>query len=168
MHSTADATAQKLSQSLMQFNKAFMQFHRAALNQHLAGCKMSEIGVLCMISKGTKSGAREMKVSEISKMMHVTSPSITQVLKGLEANGLVERHIDPTDRRSVGIALTERGKEVAQKAEEAFLISFHGLVEYLGEEQSNELASLLSRAFRYFNERMSNMYQSPWNGDEEA
>ncbi len=166
MDTTTDATAQKLSQSLMQFNKAFLQFNRAGLNLHMSGCKMSEIGVLVLISKETKSGSRTMKVSEISKMMHVTSPSITQVLKGLEAHGLVERHVDPTDRRTVGIALTELGEEVAQKAHEAFLTFFHGLVDYLGEEQSNQLASLLSKAFRYVHEQMSIMPQANWNGDE--
>ena len=171
MHSTTDATAQKLSQSLMQFNKAFMQFHRDSVSQHIAGHKMSEIGVLMMISRGSRcgarSGVRNMKVSEISKMMHVTSPSITQVLKGLEADGLIERHSDPADRRTVWIALTEQGEEMAGKAHEAFLASFHGLVDYMGEAQSNQLASLLSVAFRYFNEKASTMSQSAWTGEEE-
>ena len=165
MHPTSEVTAERLSQSLMQFNKAFMQFHRDGMNQHIAGHKMSEIGVLVMISKGAKCGARDMKVSEISKMMHVTSPSITQVLKGLEADGLIERRSDPTDRRTVWIAPTEKGEEVARKAHEAFSTTFRGLVDYLGEEQSNQLASLLSTAFRYFNEKTSSMPQSPWNGD---
>ncbi len=166
MDSATDATAQRLSQSLMQFNKAFMQFNKASLNQHPTGCKMSEIGVLTLISRGAKSGTRTMKVSEISKMLHVTSPSITQVLKGLEANGLIERHVDPADRRTVGIALTEQGERIAQKTHEVFLTSFSGLVDYLGEDQSNELASLLCSAFHYFNEKMSSMPQSFWNGDE--
>jgi len=163
---TDTTTAQRLSQSLMQFHKAFMQFHRASLGQHLAGCKMSEIGVLSLISKNAKSGVRTMKVSEISKMMHVTSPSITQVLKGLEVNGLIERHVDPTDRRTVGIALTEQGEGVAKRAHEAFSAAFNGLVDYLGEDKSEQFAALLHSAFRYFNENTPNMPPSFWNGDE--
>jgi DNA-binding MarR family transcriptional regulator len=163
MDSTTDATAQKLSQSLMQFHKTFMQFHRGTLNQHVAGCKMSEIGVLLLISKQSKS----IKVSEISKMMHVTSPSITQVLKRLEANGLVERHVDPADRRTVGITLTEQGEAVAHRAHETFSTSFHGLIDYLGEEQSSQFASLLYKSSCYFNEKMSTMPQSFWNGEGE-
>ena len=168
MHSTTEATARKLTQSLKQFNRAFMQFHRAEAQQNFAGCKPSEIGVLLTIGHGAKSEAREMRVSEISKVMHVTSPTITQVLKSLEANGLVERHIDPTDRRTVGITLTDRGEQVAQRAEEAFLTTFHGLADYLGEEQSNQLAELLVKAFRYFREKESSMYDFPWSGEEEA
>jgi DNA-binding MarR family transcriptional regulator len=168
MRSTTEATARKLAQSLKQFNKAFMQFHRAELQQNFVGCKPSEIGVLLTISHGAKPEAREMKVSEISKMMHVTSPTITQVLKGLEANGLVERHIDLTDRRVVGITLTDRGEQVAQRAEETFLTTFRGLVDYLGEEQSNQLAELLVKALRYFREKETSLYHFPWSGEEEV
>jgi DNA-binding MarR family transcriptional regulator len=169
MGSTAETTAQQLGKSLMEFNKAFMLFNRAELHQNFAGCKRSEIGVLFMIRNAAKPEGQSMKVSEISKMMHVTSPTVTQLLKGLEANGLIERHLDPNDRRAVGIALTRRGEEIAQKAEKIFLSSFNGLAEYLGEEESTQLTELLRKAFRYFNtERETSLYHFQWNGEEEA
>ena len=158
----ADATAQKLFRSFMQFGKA--EWHQRSI----AGCTPGEIRVLFSIKKGVKPDATDIKVSEISKLLHVTSPTVTQLLKGLEANGLIERNIDPADRRAVGITLTEKGKMVTQQAADAFLASFQGLTEYLGEEQSNQLAELLLRASLYFRERETSMYQSPWNGDEEA
>jgi DNA-binding MarR family transcriptional regulator len=168
MNPTAEEIAQKLAKSLLQFNKSFMHMHRTGLQQNFAGCKGSEIGALFVIRHVTKAEEREIKVSEISKLMHVTSPTITQLLKGLETNGLIERHIDRTDRRVVGIALTERGEEVARQAEETQLHFLRGLIDYMGEEQSNELASLLFKASRYFNEKMSSMHQSLWNGEEDA
>jgi DNA-binding MarR family transcriptional regulator len=87
------------------------------------------------------------------------------LLKGLEANGLIERRIDPTDRRAVGITLTKKGEMVTQQAAEAFTASFEGLMEYLGEEQSNQLAELLSRVFRYFKENAASANNPAWNGD---
>ena len=180
-------TAQRLARSVMQFNKAFGLFNKDELQHHFTRCTRGEIGVLFIIRSGAKSEARTMKmsesgelvlvtsseartmkVSEISKLMHVTSPTITQLLKGLEANGLVERHLDPNDRRSVRIALTERGEEVAQRAEKIFTDSFNGLADYLGEEESNQLTELLLKAHRYFNERETNVYHPQWNGDEKA
>lgn len=188
MDSTAEeTTAQRLARSVMQFNKSFGLFNKDELQRHFTTCTRGEIGVLFIIRSGAKSDARTlrmaesgklvrvmpseaptMKVSEISKLLHVTSPTITQMLKGLEANGLVERHIDPNDRRSVRIALTERGEKVAQHAEKIFTDSFIGLAEFLGEEESNQLIELLSKAYRYFNERETNMYHSQWIGDEKA
>ena len=149
--------------------RALMQFKRLEWHQHsIAGCKPSEIRVLFCIKRGRGFHAPELKVSEISKHLHVTPPTITQLLNGLEANGLVERHIDALDRRAVGITLTKKGEAVTQQAEDAFSASLHGLIAYLGEEQSNQLADLLFKVFHYFNEREAAPSHSPWNGDEEA
>ncbi len=132
-----NATAQKLLQALDQFHRS--KWHE---QQTIAGCKPSEIRVLFCIKNGAKAGA-PMKVSEISKQMHVTSPTITQLLNGLEPNGLVERQIDPEDRRSVGIRLTEKGERVTEQAWEGFLTALQGLIDYLGEEDSERLTDLL-------------------------
>jgi DNA-binding MarR family transcriptional regulator len=150
--------------------RALMQLKRLELNrQSIAGCKPSEIRVLFCVKKSTNLTLPEMKVSEISKRLQVTSPTITQLLKGLEANGLIERHIDSIDRRSVGIKLTQKGEAVAQQAMDTFSASMNGLIEYLGEEQSNELAELLSKVFLYFSEReASAAYHSLWDGEDKA
>ena len=163
MDQNTAATEQKLLSALTQFKK--LGWHQRAV----AGCKPSEIRVLFCVKEGTNADLPEMKVSEISKHLGVTSPTITQLLKSLEAHGLVERNIDSIDRRAVGIKLTVKGRMVAQQARDAFLASIKGLVEYLGEEESNQLAELLFKAFRYFSERdASGAYQSQWKGDEEA
>jgi len=163
MNQDTTATEQKLLNALTQFKR--LGWHQRAV----AGCKPSEIRVLFCVKEGTSADLPEMKVSEISKQMGVTSPTITQLLKSLEAHGLVERNVDPIDRRAVGIKLTLKGRMVAQQAKEAFLASIKGLVEYLGEEESHQLAELLFKVFRYFSEVEINCaYQSQWKGDEEA
>ncbi len=155
-------TAQKLMRTFMQFSKA--EWHQRSI----AGCKPSEIKVLFCIKKGVKPGTPEMKVSEISKLLHVTSPTITQLLKGLEAHGLIERNINPLDRRAVGIKLTEKGEMVTRQAADAFSASLNGLIAYLGEEQSNQLAELLARVYDYYSTQAANENHPQWNGDEEA
>lgn len=154
--------AQKLMRSFMQFNKT--GWHQRTV----AGCKPSEIRVLFCIKGSIQPGATEIKVSEISKLLHVTSPTVTQLLKGLEANGMIERRIDLVDRRAVGVRLTRKGEGVTRQAMYALATSLQGLIEYLGEEESNQLVELLSRVFRYFSEQEMNVHQSHWNGDEEA
>jgi DNA-binding MarR family transcriptional regulator len=161
MENFSNPTAQKLFRSFTQFSKA--GWHQ----QSIAGCKPSEIRVLFCIKKGLKPDEHEMKVSEISKQLHVTSPTITQLLKGLEMNGLIERSIDLTDRRSVDIKLTEKGEIVTCKAADAFAISLNGLMEYLGEEQSDQLAELLFKVSRYYNEKAVSVNSSHWGGDED-
>ncbi len=162
METLRNPTAQKLM-------RTFMQFGRAAWHQRsIAGCKPSEIKVLFCIKKSVKPGASEIKVSEISKLLQVTPPTVTQLLKGLEANGLIERHIDPRDRRAVGITLSEKGEMVTRQAADAFSASLDGLIEYLGEEQSNQLAELLSRVYHYYSMQAANENHTFWNGVEEV
>jgi DNA-binding MarR family transcriptional regulator len=162
MEKNTNPTAQKLMKSFMQLNK--IAWHERSI----AGCTFSEIRVLFCIKKGVKPDTPEITVSEISKLLHVTSPTITQLLNGLEANGLVERHMNPADRRAVGITLTEKGEMVTQQAADAFSASIDGLIEYLGEEQSNQLAELLSRAFGYYYEKAARVDHSYWSGAVEA
>lgn len=155
--------------------RAFRAFHKSGWQERsISGCKPSEIRVLFCVKHGAKSGASAMKVSEISKLLRVTSPTVTQLLKGLESNGFIERHVDLLDRRAVEIKLSEKGETFTQQAMAAFTSSMDGLVEYLGEEQSNQLAELLAKAFRYFDERevrdfiegKATTFRSQWNGDE--
>lgn len=157
-----NVAAKKLLNSFMQFKH--VDWHQRSID----GCKPSEIRVLMIIQKSEEHAQHEIKVSEISKYLHVTSPTVTQLIKGLEIRGLVERKIDMVDRRAVGIKLTEKGEKVTQKAKGEFISSFAGLVEYLGEEQSQQLSELLYQVYTYFHEKEVNSQQSPWSGDEEV
>ena len=152
-----NAAAQKLLQALDQFQRAKWHEH-----QTFEGCKPSEIRVLFCIKNGAKAGI-PMKVSEISKRMQVTSPTITQLLNNLEPNGLVERQIDPEDRRSVGIRLTEKGERVTERAWEGFLTALQGLIDYLGEEDSERLTDLLGKVLHYIEERQASVHQAHWS-----
>jgi DNA-binding MarR family transcriptional regulator len=162
MERTTTPTEQKLLRAFMQFKKA--EWHQRSIE----GCTPSEIRVMFCIKRGVKPDTHEIKVSQISKHLHVTAPTITQLLKGLEAHELIERRVDPTDRRAVGIQLTKKGEMVTQKAEEAFSTTFHGLIEHLGEEQSNQLAELLSQVSHYFDEKAASVQYSSWNGNEDV
>lgn len=147
---SADTTKQKLL-------RAFLQFNRSGWRKGtIEGYKSSEIMVLMCIQRGVDPDSAGLKVSEISQRLHVTSPTVTQLIKSLENGGLIERNPDPDDRRAVCIKLTDKGEQVTRKAREAFSASFDGLVEYLGEEQSEQLAELLFKAYDYFRERKEN------------
>ncbi|HET7578678.1 MAG TPA: MarR family transcriptional regulator [Bacillales bacterium] len=141
------STEEKLLESFRQFRK--VNWHHRSTSD----CKPSEIMVLFCIYRKIGMDSLGMKVSEISELLNVTSPGVTQLIKGLEENGMVERKMDQKDRRVVRVRLTEKGKSVTQKAADAFRQSFDGLVEYLGEEQSDQLAELLFKVFDYFKKK---------------
>jgi DNA-binding MarR family transcriptional regulator len=146
--------------------RALMQFKRLGWHQHsIAGCTPSEIRVLICVKRG---GSPLVTVSEISKHLSVTPPSITQILNTLEARGLIERHMDTTDRRVIVVNLTEQGEQVTEQADEAFSTTMKGLIDYLGEQQSNQLADLLFKVFRYFAENDAHANHEMWEGERQA
>ncbi|WHY80014.1 MarR family transcriptional regulator [Neobacillus sp. WH10] len=139
-------TAQKLLQSFMKFKKT--GWH----NKKIAGFNPSEFRVLATIQRCANDNNTEMKVSEISQLLEVTPPTITQIINILEKDSLIERTVDPEDRRAVKIKLTPAGIEAAESARKAFSETFLGLIDYLGEQESGQLAELLSKVHDYFNQ----------------
>ncbi len=60
----------------------------------------------------------ELNVSEISQQVFLDTPTLTPLLKRLEARGLVSRQRSTRDERQVIIALTEEGRALHQQARE--------------------------------------------------
>ncbi len=63
-------------------------------------------------------------LSDVAEHIGLTLPSMSKMIDGLVARRLVLRHVHPTDRRRVTLALTERGGgalQVAREATRAFL-----------------------------------------------
>lgn len=73
----------------------------------------------------------------------VSSGTMTNRLDQLEKAGLVARTHNPEDRRSVIIALTEKGRVVVDEAVTAHVANQHRLVETLSSEERKQLDGLL-------------------------
>ncbi len=54
-------------------------------------------------------------MSEIARKFHVTPPAATLLIAGLVREKLLARALDPSDRRSVRIALTKKGRLLLAK-----------------------------------------------------
>lgn len=122
---------------------ALRQLRRAHWQQTVEGHKPSEMTLLICIAKRLDVTEIGLKVSEISRFLRLSPPTVTQLINSLEAKGMVERMSDPSDRRVVRIKLTERGTAVTQRAKSHMDATLNKLVDYLGEDESNQLADLL-------------------------
>jgi len=86
---------------------------------------------------------RGLRMQELSRRLMVTGGNITGLTDRLVAEGLVERHDDPADRRSVTVALTAEGKRqfrTMARAHEAWVVD---LLSGLTPEQQTQLFALL-------------------------
>ncbi|NQX68940.1 MarR family transcriptional regulator [Paenibacillus alba] len=113
--------------------------------------KASEVRLLLVLKENSLLGeSQRMTVSDISKILQVTSPTVTQMINNLIKNDYVIRTTHPTDRRIAEITLSQKGDKIAQEASEMFTKMFEGLIDFLGKEQSDQLIHLMDQSIVYF------------------
>ncbi|WP_238651275.1 MarR family winged helix-turn-helix transcriptional regulator [Paenibacillus piscarius] len=123
--------------------------------------------LLVCIARSAPSAEQGLKVSEISRYLGLTPPTVTQLINSLEAKELVERQPDPSDRRVVRIRLTKQGKIITRKGRDHMNATLKRMVEYLGEEESDQLAELLLKVYTFMeNNPPPNLDRLQMNGDE--
>lgn len=93
------------------------------------------------------------KMSEIAKIMSVTTGTLTTAVNSLEKKGYVQRRRSEQDKRVVHMVLTKRG-ELAYRHHERFhqdMIAF--ILEHVSEEESQVLQRALERLMGYFHQK---------------
>ncbi|WP_432524724.1 MarR family winged helix-turn-helix transcriptional regulator [Kineococcus sp. SYSU DK006] len=61
-------------------------------------------------------GAEPMSVKELSEALRLDPPTLSPLLKRLEAAGLLERRRLPEDQRTLAVTLTDRGRRLREQA----------------------------------------------------
>ncbi len=80
-----------------------------------------------------------LKAGELAERCHVSEPTISKMLKGLEHGGLVERHTDPENRRIVWVSLTPRGRALHDKMIAHFESALVRVMDSLSDDQLRDL-----------------------------
>lgn len=82
---------------------------------------------------------------EIRNIMGISSARIAAALNSLERKGLVNRDIDPSDRRRVLVNLTPKGKETAKIHNRELYEKTVKMLHLLGEEDAREYVRITGR-----------------------
>lgn len=109
----------------------------------------SEHELLIVLRMNTTSARSMLSASEITRLLHITPAGGTHLFKSLEKAGYIRRCPDPRDRRIALIGLTEQGLQTTADLLDQVQEQIHGLIEYLGETNSQAFIQLLSRVFDY-------------------
>lgn len=132
---------------------AFERLSRAEWRKKLMlGIKGSEVRVLLCIDSLSHEDNTLITVSEISKRLMITSPSVTEFVKSLSIGGYVERCVDSKDKRVIDIMLTDRGQKLVQNIKNHLNLLFSDMLERLGQEKSHMLVELLDEVILYLHE----------------
>ena len=78
--------------------------------------------------------------AEVGRRLQVAKAQITTLVNKLANLGIIERKIDPTDKRVYNLVLTEKGKRFTRKLRKLFFNSIDALTISFSEEELQEFA----------------------------
>ncbi|WP_186423972.1 MarR family winged helix-turn-helix transcriptional regulator [Lacrimispora celerecrescens] len=85
---------------------------------------------------------------EIAAACYIEAATITSVLNGMEAKGLIERKRLNGNRRSFHVFMTEKGQKLEQRVHEIFLKLEEETFEGISQEKREEFLELFSKIHR--------------------
>ncbi|MCU0521008.1 MAG: MarR family transcriptional regulator [Anaerolineae bacterium] len=91
----------------------------------------------------------------LSQTQRVSKNTISALLRGLEAQGLIERRTDPADLRAFRIHLTDAGRDYVRSTAPGRIASLNALLAGLDLQEQDHLVELLEKLRRSLMERVS-------------
>ncbi|GHO47863.1 MarR family transcriptional regulator [Ktedonospora formicarum] len=91
----------------------------------------------------TLSRKGPMRLTDLTVTEQMTQPAITQLVRRLEDDGLVERQTDPRDARAVLIQLTPRGAQIVEVRHAARVNQLSSLLDRLSQDERQSIAEAL-------------------------
>ena len=139
-----DNKAQRLFESFHMFRKLHFHYLMSDLTQsEFTIMKCIAHGKFHKFDKGDATQDGNMSISKLATMTHVSSPSISRSLKGMEEKGYLIRHINQRDRRNAYVELTDLGKEILQKAEKMVMDFTDNVLDQMNQEHLEHLIMYL-------------------------
>ncbi len=83
--------------------------------------------------------------TQLSRYQRVSKNTISAHLRALEAQGLIERELDPDDRRQFRIRLSEAGRTLIERSTPEHMAFLNGLANELSPLERSTLTELLTR-----------------------
>lgn len=94
----------------------------------------------------------ECTIAELAEAEHVTSPTITRIVDGLERAGLAQRHPHPDDGRATLVRATSKGRRLMERGRQRRVGLLASLLERLSEEEVDAVAQAVNALARSLSE----------------
>lgn len=140
--------AAQLGRNMEELQKQLQYMKKARMSRQglLHDSDAAIIRVVARYHQRFEEGPTALKVSSI---LGVTQATVTPMIERLVKKGLIERKISPLDKRAKLLYLTEEAKDLMSQHVEQEQERMQALVEYLGEEDAQELTRILEKVMRY-------------------
>lgn len=141
-------------QLLSQLIANFQNLYRGMLHKsdsHQDGIPFGQKAALLSVSLyGTAN------VKQIAKTLHITSGAATQHVEALVKEGLVQRAVDPHDRRNVIITVSAKGKVLTRQLEQRRLEMMEELFSDITDQELVAYNNIMSKVSQKINQENKN------------
>jgi MarR family transcriptional regulator for hemolysin len=103
------------------------------LRGELQSVTLHQLEVLGVLKHGS------LRMRDLARELDVSEPAATAIADRLVRHGLVERHDDPNDRRTVRLELSARARNLLERVEAARRAAMLELFEAISEDQLRSL-----------------------------
>ncbi len=93
----------------------------------------------------TCSGQKEITQRDIEKKFGLSNPTVTGILKRLEAKGFITRHISENDNRYKIISITDKSKEICSNVKISIQAAENKLFDKMNESEINSLCLMFEK-----------------------
>lgn len=107
---------------------------------HRRGGKRGQTKILRLLSE-----RGEMAQKDIQYILDIKSGSLSEIVRKMESDGLIERNKHASDKRNIIIRITEKGIDTASENIERLKAQEEVLFDALSEEEQQQLLFLLSK-----------------------
>lgn len=128
--------SRSLPMLLLRAREAVMRHFRAKLRRH--GLTEQQWRILRALSNGHR-----LEVTELARVTFLLGPSLSRILKDLEARELIERQPDPADLRRAHIAISRAGAELIVRLSPESEHIYGAITEAFGADRMADLQRLL-------------------------
>ncbi|MCP4417879.1 MAG: MarR family transcriptional regulator [Chloroflexi bacterium] len=141
---TIDPHAVRLMDELRMVSRTLYQIGESSLTA--AGLSYAQYRILLGLHFAqTMEDRSELNPSEISKRQGTSRNTISSLIRSLEDEGLVERHLDHNDRRKFNICLTPAGQQKVSDHASRHMDIVGTCFGSLSKEEQSKLGDLLAK-----------------------
>lgn len=102
---------------------------------------------------------RSIRVASLVEKSHATPQAVSKMLRTLETKGYIVRHVDPSDRRSTRVTITQKGSELLHDAQISMSAFAARVMEKMGDEDSAEFIRLTNKCAALMEETVQEFYE---------
>ena len=144
LHPTVPAQSVRLMDEIAFLGRALTLLGEQSLIE--SGMSFAQYRVLLHLFFAEQMHATpQMNPSQISEMQGVTRGTMSSLIRNLEEEGLVQRRLDPDDRRRFGISLTDEGRRMVTHHISDHLAMIERAFDTLSGDEQQTLVVLLGK-----------------------